>query len=406
MFLSSYEALISGELKKEMLTAEDMYQDKTGKRLGLGKAGFDKSKLRCYNCKSLGHFKRECPLLKEGNTEAAPAIKPIAIEENKNSVTPNTPKALVVEDYDWGEEIAEAKEQVNKALMAKISSGSSSKQVEKQAAGIPKGDNIADKGLKSILTSPEPEQNKNPEEAEKSKEQIPKELPDEKKEKGKASVAAMKTESSKEKADKDLREKDKALKFNKELKQNEAAYQRKLNSTLAEMQTLKNLGHVPTFETRDREHAMFECHDLNSAFCDDKNVCESPVFVPELKKNSFGKFLTEEIPEFIPSRTGMTDSKKKVTEDSSKEDSSFSASEKEEETSSSDEEQESENSSEDQTTEDQSSKDSSDEASEDQNSENSSEYQTSESSSHSDNDEDCLEDESRVDKKMKKAESS
>ncbi|MFS7969069.1 putative transcription factor interactor and regulator CCHC(Zn) family [Helianthus anomalus] len=135
MFLSSYEALMSGELKKEMLTAEDMYQvdpydmdemdfkwqmamitlrlkkfqDKTGKHLGLAKAGFDKSKLRCYNCKSLGHFKRECPLLKEGNTEAAPTIKQIAIEDNKNNATPNTPKSLVVEDYDWGEEIAEAK---------------------------------------------------------------------------------------------------------------------------------------------------------------------------------------------------------------------------------------------------------------------------------------------------------
>ncbi|MFS7945777.1 hypothetical protein Hanom_Chr06g00528161 [Helianthus anomalus] len=77
MFLSSYEALMTRELKKEMFTAEDMYhvdpdnmeemdlkwqmamitlrlkkfQDKTGKRLGLGKAGFDKSKLRCYNWK-------------------------------------------------------------------------------------------------------------------------------------------------------------------------------------------------------------------------------------------------------------------------------------------------------------------------------------------------------------------
>ncbi|KAJ0899021.1 putative transcription factor interactor and regulator CCHC(Zn) family [Helianthus annuus] len=184
-------------------------------------------------------------------------------------------------------------------------------------------------------------------------------------------------------------------------------------------------GHVPTFKTRDHEHVMFECHDLNSAFCDDKNVCESPIFVPELKRNSFGKFLTEEIPEFIPSRTGMTDSEREVTEESSKEDSSFSASEKEEETSTSNEEQKSETSSEDKTTKGESSEDSSDETNDDQNSEsssedpscsdssyeaseeqNSSEYQTSESSSESDNDEECSEDESRVDKKVKKAESS
>ncbi|XP_022040818.1 lisH domain-containing protein C1711.05-like [Helianthus annuus] len=154
----------------------------------------------------------------------------------------------------------------------------------------------------------------------------------------------------------------------------------------------------------------------NSAFCDDKNVCESPVFVPELKKNSFGKFLTEEIPEFIPSRTGVTDSEKKAAEDHSKEDSSLTASEKQKETSIPDEEQKSETSSEDQTTEGECFEDSSDETIEDQDSEsssedqscsdssyeaseelNSSEYQTSESSTDSDNDEECSEDESRLD---------
>ncbi|MFS8022315.1 putative transcription factor interactor and regulator CCHC(Zn) family [Helianthus anomalus] len=129
MFLSSYEALMTGELKKEMFTAEDMYQvdpddmeemdlkwqmamitlrlkkfqDKTGKRLALGKAGFDKSKLRATKCKNLGHFKRDCPLLKNGNTEAALAIRQIAIEENNNNGALNTPKAFVVEDYDWAE---------------------------------------------------------------------------------------------------------------------------------------------------------------------------------------------------------------------------------------------------------------------------------------------------------------
>ncbi|KAJ0604673.1 putative transcription factor interactor and regulator CCHC(Zn) family [Helianthus annuus] len=227
MFLSSYEALMSGELKKEMFTAEDMYQvdpddmeemdlkwqmamitlrlkkfqDKTGKRLGLGKAGFDRSKLRCYNCKNLGHFKRDCPLLKEGNSETTPTVKQITVEENKNNASPSTPKALVVEDYDWSEEIAEAKEQVNKALMAKISSESSSKQFEKQIAGIPKGDNTADKGLKSILTSMEPEKEKKSGEA---KEHVSEKASDQEKGKEKVPAAAMKTESSKEKADNDL----------------------------------------------------------------------------------------------------------------------------------------------------------------------------------------------------------
>ncbi|XP_021975327.1 uncharacterized protein LOC110870454 [Helianthus annuus] len=246
-FLSSYEALMSGELNKEVFTAEDMYQ-------------------------------RDCPLLKEGNSETTPAVKQITVEENKNNASPSTPKALVVEDYDWSEEITEAKEQVNKALMAKISGESSSRQFEKQTAGIPKGDNTADKGLKSILTSVEPENEKKCGEAE---EHVSKEASDQKKGKEKVPAAAMKADSSKEKADKDL---------------------------------------------------------VNIA-------CESPVFVPELKKNSFGKFLTAEIPEFIPSRTGVTDSEKSVTEDHGNEDSSITASE---------DEQGSESSSEDQTTSDES----------------------------------------------------
>ncbi|XP_022041370.1 uncharacterized protein LOC110943948 [Helianthus annuus] len=239
-FLSSYEALMSGELKREMFTAEDMYQ-----RLGLGKAGFDKSKLRCYNCKNLGHFKRDCPLLKEGNSKTTPAVKQITVEENKNNASPSTPKALVVEDYDWSEEITEAKEQVNKALMAKISGESSSRQFEKQTAGIPKADNTADKDLKSILTSVEPENEKKCGQAE---EHVSKEASEKGKEK--VPAAAMKADSSKEKAGKDLvnsiplsfkeklctpacvdvmahykflnlefeRQKDKALKFNNELK--------------------------------------------------------------------------------------------------------------------------------------------------------------------------------------------
>ncbi|MFS7961913.1 putative transcription factor interactor and regulator CCHC(Zn) family [Helianthus anomalus] len=556
-FLSSYEALMSGELKKEMFTAEDMYQ--TGKRLGLRKAGFDKSKLRCYNCKNLGHFKHDCPLLKEGNSETTPAVKQITVEENKNNASPSTPKALDIEDYDWSEEITEAKEQVNKALMAKISGESSARQFEKQTAGILTGDNVADKGLKSILTSVE------------TSDQAEKHVAKETSENGKDKVqaAAMKADSSKEKADKDL------------LKQNEAAYQRKLNSTLAEMQTLKEIvfrkdfiindlterlekalneknklqiiidkwnvsqkaftdikncqrptfvkdvigykdrhgnerklffpphsknyvpmptphpendlinekasveqnefyenettancsksnadpieckedvcdedgdcgrskigigysgdsystvnwfvwncskknnikdecnnlsrmddcngqvpkfkslddckGHVPTFETRYREPYVSECHDLNYAYCDDKVACESPVFVPELKRNSFGKFLTKEIPEFIPSRTGMTESERSITEDQDNEDSSVTTTE---------DEQISESSTEDQATSDESFECSSYEASEEH---SSSEDNTSETSLDSDSDEEHFEDESRVDKKMKKAESS
>ncbi|XP_035838154.1 uncharacterized protein LOC118485802 [Helianthus annuus] len=399
-FLSSYEALMSGELKKEMFTAEDM----------------------CYNCKNLGHFKRDCPLLKEGNCETTPAVKQITVEENKNNASPSTPKALVVEDYDWSEEITEAKEQVNKALMAKISGESSSRQFEKQTAGIPKGDNTADKGLKSILTSVEPEKEKKCGQAEEyvSKEAF---------EKGKEKVpaAAMKADSSKEKADKDLRPtfvKD-GIGY-KDRRGNE----RKLFFPPHS----KNYVPMPTPHPENdlfNEKASVEqndfCENETNANCSKSNadpiVCKEDVCDEDgdcggskigigysgdkLKKNSFGKFLTEEIPEFIPSRTGVIDSEKSVSEDYGNKDSNITASEDEQGSESSSEE----NMSEDQSTNDESfecsrsafeDQDSnedqltSDESSyEDSEEQSLSEENMSESLSDSDNDEEYSEDESR-----------
>ncbi|XP_021979799.1 uncharacterized protein LOC110875915 [Helianthus annuus] len=419
MFLSSYEALMSGELKKEMFTAEDMlkkFQDKTGKHLGLGKAGFDKSKLRCYNCKNLGHFKRDCPLLKEGNIESTPDVKQITSEENKNNASPSTPKALVVEDYDWSEEIAEAKEQVNKALMAKISSESSSKQFEKQTAGIPKGDNIADKGLKSILTSTEPEKEKKSEEAE---EHVSEEVSDQKKGKEKVPAAAMKTESSKEKADKDLAFTDiKNCRRPTYVKDGIGYKDRQGNERKFFFPPhSKNYVPMPTPHPENDlidEKASVEQNDFCESettanfsksnadpivckedVCDEDGDCGGSNIGIELKKNSFGKFLTEEIPEFIPSRTGMTNSKKSVTEDHCNEDSSITASEDEQKSESSSEdrttdgeslefssEETPKTSSEDQTTNDESSECSSVETIEDQDSESSSEVQSCNDSSY------------------------
>ncbi|XP_021996052.1 uncharacterized protein LOC110893241 [Helianthus annuus] len=170
-------------------------------------------------------------------------------------------------------------------------------------------------------------------------------------------------------------------------------------------------GHVPTFETRDREHCVSKCHDLNYAFCDDKVACESP----------------RKFPKFIPSRTGVTDSEKSVTEDHGKEDSSVTASEDEQRSESSSEDQTvsdeslefpsdetQKSSSEDQPTNDESFECSNSETIEDQDSESSNKDQSynessyeaseeqsssednmSESSSDSDNDEEYSEDESR-----------
>ncbi|KAF5774717.1 hypothetical protein HanXRQr2_Chr13g0603881 [Helianthus annuus] len=123
------------------------------------------------------------------------------------SKAPRSNEKTVVLGDTQAKENAEAEEQVHKALMAKISSdslSSSSKPTEKQATGIPKGDDATDKSMKSILTFSEPEKDKKVEEAVKAIEQVQKETTSVKEEKAKASAVAMKTESSKEKADKDL----------------------------------------------------------------------------------------------------------------------------------------------------------------------------------------------------------
>ena len=36
------------------------FMDKTGRKIVGGKLGFDKSKVKCYNCEGFGHFAREC----------------------------------------------------------------------------------------------------------------------------------------------------------------------------------------------------------------------------------------------------------------------------------------------------------------------------------------------------------
>ncbi|KAJ0490425.1 putative transcription factor interactor and regulator CCHC(Zn) family [Helianthus annuus] len=80
-------------------------------------------------------------------------------------------------------------------------------------------------------------------------------------------------------------------------------------------------GNVSKSKANNHNNVVVECFDLNSAICDEKGVCEPPVFVPELKQNRFGKFLTEEIPEFVPSHTSTSESEKELNEESSSEDS-------------------------------------------------------------------------------------
>ncbi|KAK1421754.1 hypothetical protein QVD17_24353 [Tagetes erecta] len=150
MFVHSYEALVAGELKGKGMTVEDMYQvdpddleetdiqwqmamltlrarrfmERTGRR-NFGnqgqnnKLGYDKGKLRCYNYKQLGHFKRECPLpivtepVNSGNSRTVP------IQDRAEEVKLRKETALLT-NFDWSVEIEETKEEINHALIVEI----------------------------------------------------------------------------------------------------------------------------------------------------------------------------------------------------------------------------------------------------------------------------------------------
>ncbi|GKA13410.1 ribonuclease H-like domain-containing protein, partial [Tanacetum coccineum] len=98
---------------------------RTGTELDVNgqRVGFDRSKLKCYNCHKNGHFAREYRLPRNQEKRGK--------KNNRRNVTVETPteNALVAQDgiggYDWSYQ-AEEEHPTNYALMAFTSSGSSS----------------------------------------------------------------------------------------------------------------------------------------------------------------------------------------------------------------------------------------------------------------------------------------
>nr|GEU56348.1 hypothetical protein [Tanacetum cinerariifolium] len=81
--------------------------------------GFEKTKVKCYNCHKRDHFARECKALRE-NRNKEPVRRNVTVETTYA-------KALVAQDeigYDWSDQADDGP--TNFALMAYTSSGSSS----------------------------------------------------------------------------------------------------------------------------------------------------------------------------------------------------------------------------------------------------------------------------------------
>ncbi|GJY94037.1 ribonuclease H-like domain-containing protein [Tanacetum coccineum] len=121
-------AFLASQPNSPQLSQEDLEQlhpDDLEDNLDINgqRVGFDKSKVECFNCHKHGHFERECRIPRNQEYKGR--------ENNTRTITVETPtqNALITQDgiggYDWSYQ-AEEEQPTNHALMAFISSGSSS----------------------------------------------------------------------------------------------------------------------------------------------------------------------------------------------------------------------------------------------------------------------------------------
>ncbi|KAK1424416.1 hypothetical protein QVD17_19745 [Tagetes erecta] len=166
IFVNSYEALIARYIKGKGITMEDMLQvdpddlkeadiqwqmamlnvwarrfmERTRKR-SFGnqnaKVGFDKSKLRCFNCKQLRHFKRDCPSPTVFEPSSPNIRNVVVIERENNKVQEEIHHALVVETIlnagsEYEKTINKATEEIKREETVKVEKESKMDEDEKE----------------------------------------------------------------------------------------------------------------------------------------------------------------------------------------------------------------------------------------------------------------------------------